>query len=337
MSLDTSPLSPKPEVVHTRERLTDLLGGSVPDVVVVLGGGLTKGTVTGREVDQDGQVSRLGVKRERTSPYSGLNTIKENPAEALASGARARSLAAATIAEYFPEKDLRFITTGGSTRQDKGTGDPYAGNNPSAFVITQELQMYGKVPPEKVTQLTAPTTTATELMEIILDVAQRLQRGEKVKNYAIIASGYQTPRLKAFIDVMREPSEFEWLLKAHALALKDSAPEYQQAFAQHDVKLRQAMALVLAADVQLHAVSAESVLESRNSRWKNIVQNILPNWGPWKNQLFNDANNGVKDLKAQKYTFGRQTLESYLRSSYPQTFMDTQTATEKVLLAAGVK
>lgn len=163
-----------------------------------------------------------------------------------------------------------------------------------------------------------PNTTATEVMEIFLHVAKRLDEGISIHNVAVIAGGYQSPRLAAFLKTAMTPEGLDWLLEAHETSLLQSMSVYKELFAIHAAQIREAAPKIQECQVQITAVSAEDILVHKNQRWEHIVNNILPDWKPWQNRMQIDAVDGLRAVEDKTYSFKREATEKYLYACYPE-------------------
>jgi len=300
-----------------REAVLSLCGGEKPDVVFILGAGLTKRTQAKKVLDiiehPDGTMQKVtepGSLRERTSAYTGRFTHDK----ALASGARARVLAASTISTLLDtDSSMEFVTTGGSTISYEDD-NPYSGTSSSAVVMDQELRRYtnDQVKPEKITQDTMPTSTSAEVFDIMFYLKKCIDTGKEFKNCVTIASLYQKTRLSKMIEIVMDEKGREWFLASHAKALDGSEARYKEAFALLQTELEKAVASIKEKNIHIEPVSAEAVLEYRSDQWKDIVTQDLPNWDPWKNRMLLDDQKGVEDIVNQTYVFNTEKLEEYL-------------------------
>ena len=213
-----------------------------PDAVFVHSGGIIE---SGRD---DKRVLK-------STPYGSKDHI------GLFGGGKARVIAAAQLAEYFPEAK---IVTNSTVTNNLGQVEPHA------LVYAAELRDKHEVPDSQIIVQEDSIDTATELIELM-----RMTENMGWKRVVMITNDYHLPRAKAIFENLE------------ALAAKN----YEEEDSKEVAKL---LKRTKEAGTELIFQGAEEILELRSPHYKNLIA-AAQDTQAFKDRVAAEAN-GVKQI-----------------------------------------
>ena len=254
--------------------------GEKPDAIFVLGGG------NRRVKDSRGKVSY------KTSPYKG----EYFPAQI--GGAKARPIAALELSGYYP--DAKIVTMSHTPKKLFYSDSEII---PSlAQVMAEELVQNG-INRDKIIEKPEPTSTLTELMEVI-----KISAENKWKNVAVVTNNYHIERATNLMSILTDGPR----LKDLKYQLRENFEGVGEAeiFSRKWEDLQQSTNKFKAAGGIIVFVSAEDILQKRSPHYTALLSRVGELSG--YSRVIEQERTYAKKIKEGIYTFSRESFREYI-------------------------
>ncbi len=261
------------------------LGGIVPQAIFVLGGG-------NRKIEREGHDPRY-----TTSPFKG----KFYPQKT--GGAKARPVAAAELAQFYPQAVIVTMSHRPSQLFHHGDEVLPAPDHPFSAVLAQDLRRL-RVQNE-IVERPQSTSTFTEIIEAI-------SFGNQMgwQNTAVIVSDYQKERAQLLLDILTD-DEKRALLR-NQLQFLFTTGEETDVFKQKWGQLENALKEFKERKRRIVFVPAEDILAKRDPRYKTLV-GVVRNEPGYEAVVAQEAEGNKKIIKGE-YNFAQSSFKEYVFS-----------------------
>jgi uncharacterized SAM-binding protein YcdF (DUF218 family) len=254
--------------------------GEKPDVIFVLGGG------NKRVKDSRGKVLY------KTSSYKG----EYFPAQI--GGAKARPIAALELSGYY--YDAKIVTMSHTPNKLFHSDSEII---PSlAQVMAEELVRNG-INKEKIIEKPEPTSTLTELMEVI-----KMSAENKWKSAAVVTNNYHIERAAILMSILTDDPRLKDLKYQLRKNFEDIGEI--EIFSRKWEELQQSTDRFKVAGGRIDFIPAEDILQKRSPHYAVLLSRVGELSG--YSRVFEQERTYTRKLKEGIYTFSRESFREYI-------------------------